>query len=70
MDNSVATVLSIFTGILTVAIIALIVSRNSNTAGVISAFTTGFGRDLQVAVSPVTGGGFGGLPTPQLGGLF
>lgn len=68
MDNALGQVLAIFAGLLTVAIVALLVSKNSNTANVIQAFTSGFGQDLSVAVSPVTGssslGGMGvnGLP--------
>lgn len=47
---------SIFLAIVGVAIVAVIVSKNAATAQVIQAFTSGFGQDLSVAVSPVTGG--------------
>lgn len=50
---------SIATAIVGVAIIAVLVSKNANTAGVLSAAGNAFGYDLGVAVSPVTGGGFG-----------
>jgi hypothetical protein len=46
-------------GIIGVAMLALIVSKNSNTAGVIQASASGFGNALDVALSPVTG-----IPTP------
>jgi hypothetical protein len=59
---------SIATAIVGVAIIATLVSKNANTAGVINAATSGFGYDLGVAVSPVTGGGnlVGGFSNNQL----
>lgn len=58
--NSVVTVL---TAIIGVAIIAVLVSRQANTTGVISAGASGFAQDLGTALSPVTGGqgGFGGI---------
>lgn len=42
-------------GFVLVAIIALLVSKNSNTAAVIQATASGYGNILDVAVSPVTG---------------
>lgn len=53
-------VVTIMTAIVGVAIIAVLVSKNANTAGVISAGGSAFAQDLGVAVSPVTGGAFGG----------
>lgn len=47
--------LTVSMGIIGVAILAVIVSRNSNTAGVIQASASGFGNALDVAISPVTG---------------
>lgn len=38
-----------------IALAAVLVSRNSNTTGVIQASASGFGNDLAVAASPVTG---------------
>lgn len=59
--TSVVTVLLAITG---VAIIAVLVSRNANTAGVIQAGASGYSQALSTALSPVTGGGgsfnFGG----------
>lgn len=65
--NSVVTVL---TAIIGVAIIAVLVSKQANTSGVIQAGSQGFATDLQTALSPVTGGtgGFGGLNTTSLTG--
>lgn len=48
----IVTVASLIVG---VAILAVIVSRKSNTAGVIQAAASGFGNVLGVATSPVTG---------------
>jgi hypothetical protein len=67
MDNAIGQVLAIFTGLLTVAIVALILSKNSQTTGVIQSFTQGFAQDLNAAVSPVTGSsslgtGLNGIP--------
>lgn len=52
--SSVTTVLLAIVG---VAIIAVLVSRNANTTGVISAGGKAFSQDLGTALSPVTGGG-------------
>jgi hypothetical protein len=48
-------VLTIATAIVGLAVIAVLVSRNANTSGVISAATSGFGYDIGAAVAPVTG---------------
>lgn len=48
---------AILTAIVGVAIVAVIVSRQSNTANVISSAAAGFSTALGVAVSPITGGG-------------
>lgn len=44
-----------------VASLAVLVSRNANTAGVITASGNAFTNALGVAISPVTGGGGGGI---------
>lgn len=41
--------------LVTVALLAVFLSRNSNTSGVIQSFFSGFGNALSVAVSPITG---------------
>lgn len=73
MGNITESIVTVATLIVGVALLALIVSRKSNTAAVIQAAASGFGNALSVAVSPVTGGsiganlaypnGMGGFPT-------
>ena len=46
---------AIFAGITGVAIIAVLVSKNSNTAGVINASGNAYSSSLAVALSPITG---------------
>lgn len=46
---------TVLTAIVGVAIIAVLVSRNSQTPRVIDAAATGFANALRTAVSPVTG---------------
>ncbi|HEY6019401.1 MAG TPA: hypothetical protein VIY48_05680 [Candidatus Paceibacterota bacterium] len=69
-------IVAILTAIVGVAIVAVIVSRNSNSANVISAASSAFASALSTAVSPITGGsspsgGFtGGLSSlPSLRGF-
>lgn len=38
-----------------IALAAVLVSRNANTGGVIQSLSSGFGNDIAVAQSPVTG---------------
>lgn len=47
----------ILIAIIGVATLAVILSRNSNTTGVISAASAGFSQSLAAALSPVTGSG-------------
>lgn len=66
MDNHLTTaIVSILTAVVGVAILATIVSKNSNTSGVISASGSAFSNILGTALSPVTGGngGFASLPS-------
>lgn len=49
-------VAAIVAGITGVAIIAVLVSRNSNTSGVISSAGNAYSSSLAVALSPITGG--------------
>lgn len=53
--NSITVLLAAIVG---VAILSVIVSKNSNTAGVIGAGASGFGSLLKAAEAPVSG--FGG----------
>lgn len=59
-DQLFTSLVSIATAIVGVAILAVLVSRNSNTAGVLSAAGSAFAQDLSIAVSPITGGGIAG----------
>lgn len=71
MNQVTETVVTIATAIVGVAILALLVSRRSNTAAVIQAAASGFGNALNVAVSPVTGASMGGslaYPNSMLSG--
>lgn len=54
-ESLITSVVTVFTAIVGVAIIAVLVSKNANTAGVISAGGSAFGGALGVALSPVTG---------------
>lgn len=55
MSNITESIVAIATAIIGVAILAVLVSRKSNTTGVIQAFGSAFNNALGVAVSPVTG---------------
>jgi hypothetical protein len=52
---------TILIAIVGVAYIAVLVSRQAQTPQVISAASQGFAQDLLCALSPVTGGGGGGI---------
>lgn len=67
MDHTLNQVIVIFTGIIGVAILAVLVSRNSNTSQVIGATFGGFAQALSAAEAPVTGSNFG--PTGGFTGL-
>lgn len=54
-DQLIGSVVAIATAIIGVAIIAVLVSRNANTVGVIGAGASGFSQALSTALSPVTG---------------
>jgi hypothetical protein len=58
--------MAVLLAIIGVAILSVLVSKQSNTSGVLTAFGTAFGGILKVAVSPVGGGG---LSTPSLPAL-
>lgn len=60
-DQLFSSLVTIAVAIVGVAILAVLVSRNSNTAGVIGAAGGAFSKSLATAVSPVTGGGYGTL---------
>jgi len=55
MNDDFKSVLFIFSGILVVAIVAVIVSKNAQTSNVITDFFNGFANALKAATGPVTG---------------
>jgi hypothetical protein len=68
-DQLIASVVTVLTAIVGVAIIAVLVSKNANTSGVIQAGGNAFGGALGVALSPVTGqSGFGNFGSFGMGG--
>lgn len=68
MDKITEAGVTILMAIIGVAILAVIVSRQSNTSGVLQSFGQAFSGILGTAVSPVTGtgytGGIGGIGWP------
>jgi hypothetical protein len=52
-DQLVTAVVTVFTAIIGVAILAVLVSRNSQTTAVIQAASGGFAQDLAAALSPL-----------------
>ena len=58
-EQLVSSVTSVLLAIVGVAIIAVLVSKNANTTGVISAGGSAFSQDLGTAISPITGSSFG-----------
>lgn len=69
-DHLIASIVTVLTAIIGVAIIAVLVSRQSVTGDVLSAGGDAFSSILGTALSPNTGGGFSGggvrLPTFRL----
>lgn len=55
MSSMTEGLVTIALAIVGVAILAVLVSKNANTTGVIQAASSGFGNSLAVAESPVTG---------------
>lgn len=64
MNTTALSIVSIVTAIVGVAFLAVLVSRNSNTAGVIKSGGDALSQFLNVAVSPVTGGNNFGINSP------
>lgn len=64
-DNFVGSMVVVLTGIIGVATLAVLVSKNAQTPAVISAGGNAFSNALSVAVSPVTGGSSGGYSSGQ-----
>lgn len=59
-ENLISSTVTVLTAIVGLAIIAVLVSRNANTAGIIGVGGSAFSGALAAAEAPVTGGGFGG----------
>lgn len=68
-DQLITSVTSVLIAIVGVAIIATLVSKNANTAGVIQAGGSAFSQSLGTALSPVTGSGSFGSFTGGSGTL-
>lgn len=72
-NNFVGQMVVVLTGIIGVAIIAVLVSKNAQTPAVLNSLFGGVSKTLGTAVSPVTGGGSSmgnisiGLPSLQFG---
>jgi hypothetical protein len=68
MGGAAEKITTIAVAIVGVAILAVLVSKNANTSGVIKAAGGAFSQALGVAISPVTGGGANGFNgfTPTL----
>ncbi len=64
MDDFFAGIITVLIAIVGVATVAVIFSKNANTAGVAQAFFGGISQDIGAAVSPITGGtGLGSVST-------
>lgn len=62
-DQIITAVVTVVTAIIGVAILSVLVSRNSQTATVIRSATTGFSDALSTALSPLSNNiGIGGTP--------
>lgn len=54
-DSLITSTVSVLLAIIGVAFLAVLVSRNANTSGVVSSLGNAFSQGLQVAISPVSG---------------
>lgn len=70
MDKFWETIVTVASGIIGVAIVALIVSRKSQTPAVIQSAGSAFANSLGVAESPVTGLGYNINTSYPGGGTF
>lgn len=69
-ETLITSIVTVLTAIIGVAILAVLVSKQSQTSTVIKSASSGFATDLAAALSPISGGGFGGgvnLPTVNFG---
>lgn len=56
-DELLTALVTVATAIIGVAILAVLVSKNANTSGVVASFGSALAQDLAAATAPVTGGG-------------
>jgi len=63
MNQLVNGVIVILTAIIGVAILSVIVSKSSNTTGVLSAGSSAFDNALSTAMSPITGSSMSAIST-------
>lgn len=68
-SNFMGQLVVVLTGIIGVAMLAVLVSKNSQTSAVIGAGGSALSQFLGVAVSPVTGGSASGLTGTSFGNL-
>lgn len=75
MHPAVNTLAAVLTGLMAVAVVAVIFSQKAQTSNVLTSFGSAFGGILGVALSPITGsgGGYGSsgggpFPTSGIGG--
>jgi len=66
-DKAITSVIVVLTAIIGVAIVAVVVSKNSDTANVLGAAGKSFSSIIGAAVAPVTGGTMGAGTLPSLG---
>jgi membrane DNA delivery protein len=69
-DKIITNTVTVLVSIIGVAIIAVLVSKQANTAGVIGAGGSAFSQILQTAISPVSGGASVGLSQTSLSPYF
>jgi len=60
MNEGMEKITTIFVAITGVALLAVLVSKRADTSNIIKSAGQAFSSGLAVAVSPVTGGGYGG----------
>lgn len=72
-ENLFNSLVAIFAGITGVALIAVLVSKNSNTTGVVGSVFGGYSSALATAVSPITGSStslYSGITSGNNGNFF
>jgi hypothetical protein len=63
-DNIITGIVALLTAIIGIAILAALVSKSANTAGVISSASSGFSGILKSALGPITGSTNSSLANP------